>query len=616
MGRRPIWTEGLLVSQHHFQAQDRYHEDLLRERLSTLRRFGWGVAALEIDDRLLQAGQFGLRRLVAVWPDGVVVQCGGASGDPLPEPRPFEPHMRAEDATLDVHVGITNEGGANVVPYGEAVTQQRFARVARSVDDANTGGGAQELEFAVPNLRIVFGTERRERMVTLPVAQLVRQADGRAVVRDTFVPPVLDIAAAPFVTSGLRRVLGAMVARQRELAAGRKQRSSSSIEFHYTDARRFWLLHTLSGAIPTLSHLLDAEPVHPEEVYLALATLVGQLATFSADTDLSIVPRFDYGRLGDVFEPLFARALSLVSVDSAPVYTEIPLQRRSDGMFVGKLHEARLAEPRVFHRRARDPPGSDGARAHSAAAQGRGLEAHRRGRQASAPRRSRRGRVEPVELAASQAGRLLLPAPPRGRVLGGDREEQHPGPVPAERRRLEGRLARRLRRRSHLPALIVMVEPSADAMYRACADVLAAAAQIGNGWGAPPAPTLRNDMVAHLRQFVSRCRDAGIPDAETAEARYAIVAFIDDRVLKESAWAGRAEWMNNPLQLQFFREYAAGENFFGRMRALAQRGGPSSRSRPTTSASRSGSSVPFPEPGERRAPLGLTRSRCVRSSCP
>jgi type VI secretion system protein ImpK len=119
-----------------------------------------------------------------------------------------------------------------------------------------------------------------------------------------------------------------------------------------------------------------------------------------------------------------------------------------------------------------------------------------------------------------------------------------------------------------------MPVPSSDAMYQACADVLAAAARIGNGWGAPPAGTLRNDMTGLLKQFVVRCREGGIPDAETAEARYALVAFIDDRVLKESAWAGRAEWMNNPLQLQFFREYAAGENFFGRMRALAQRGGP------------------------------------------
>jgi type VI secretion system protein ImpK len=119
-----------------------------------------------------------------------------------------------------------------------------------------------------------------------------------------------------------------------------------------------------------------------------------------------------------------------------------------------------------------------------------------------------------------------------------------------------------------------MAEPSADAMYRACADVLTAAAQIGGGWRAPPATTLRSEMVALLRDFVSRSREAGIPDDEIAEARYALVAFIDDRVLKESSWVGRDEWMSNPLQLQLFREYAAGENFFRRMKALAQRGRP------------------------------------------
>jgi type VI secretion system protein ImpJ len=349
MGHRPVWTEGLLVSQHHFQAQDRYHEDLLHERLSLARRYQWGISALEIDERLLQNGQFGLRRLVAAWPDGTVVHCGGNGLDPLPEPRAFERHLGAEKASLDVLVGITSAGGTNVAPPGEPVGTHRFGRASLTTVDANTGGAAQEVEHAVANVRVVFGSERRERMTTLPVAELVRQADGRIVVRDTFVPPVLDIAAAPFVSSGLRRVLGAMVARQRELAATRKQRTSTSVEFHFTDARRFWLLHTLSGAIPVLSHLLESTGVHPEEVYLELARLNGQLSTFSAEGDLAaLVPRFDYGRLGDVFEPLFARTLSLVAVDSAPAYTEIALQRRPDGMFVGKLAEARLANQEFF----------------------------------------------------------------------------------------------------------------------------------------------------------------------------------------------------------------------------------------------------------------------------
>jgi type VI secretion system protein ImpK len=50
------------------------------------------------------------------------------------------------------------------------------------------------------------------------------------------------------------------------------------------------------------------------------------------------------------------------------------------------------------------------------------------------------------------------------------------------------------------------------------------------------------------------------------------VAFIDEQILK-SSWHGRSEWMNQPLQLIFYREFAAGENFFARMRALLNEGG-------------------------------------------
>jgi type IV/VI secretion system ImpK/VasF family protein len=109
-------------------------------------------------------------------------------------------------------------------------------------------------------------------------------------------------------------------------------------------------------------------------------------------------------------------------------------------------------------------------------------------------------------------------------------------------------------------------------MYRACAEALSAAAMIGSG-GALPAPeALRQNMIALLRQLVMQARELGVSDAETAEARYPIVAFIDEQVLR-SHWPGRAEWMSQPLQLQFYRETTAGENFYGRMRALTARGG-------------------------------------------
>jgi type VI secretion system protein ImpJ len=184
-------------------------------------------------------------------------------------------------------------------------------------------------------------------LATFPVAQLVRQSGGRVIVRDNFVPSVLRISAAPFLTSGLQRVLGAMTTRQRELASARKQRNVGNIEFHFTDARRFWMLHTLNASIPLLAHLLDVN-AHPEEVYIALAGLAGQLCTFAPDADPTSLPRFNYHELGEVFEHLFARILSLLAVDSVPTYVEVPLERRQDGMFVGKLQEPRLVNNEFF----------------------------------------------------------------------------------------------------------------------------------------------------------------------------------------------------------------------------------------------------------------------------
>ncbi len=74
-----------------------------------------------------------------------------------------------------------------------------------------------------------------------------------------------------------------------------------------------------------------------------------------------------------------------------------------------------------------------------------------------------------------------------------------------------------------------------------------------------------------LDTMVGRGRAAGFPDTDLAEARYALVAFIDEQILK-SNWPGRNEWMGRPLQLDLYGEYTAGENFFNRMRALLQQG--------------------------------------------
>jgi len=108
-------------------------------------------------------------------------------------------------------------------------------------------------------------------------------------------------------------------------------------------------------------------------------------------------------------------------------------------------------------------------------------------------------------------------------------------------------------------------------MYRVCAESLRFALTLPTSVNLPPAAELRQRALAALDDMVGQGRSAGVPDADMAEARYALVAFIDEQVLK-STWSGRAEWMSQPLQLVLYREYTAGENFFVRLRALLQSG--------------------------------------------
>jgi type VI secretion system protein ImpJ len=176
----------------------------------------------------------------------------------------------------------------------------------------------------------------------------VRQPNGQPIIRDTYVPPVLHIAASPFLAGGLRRVLAAITARQRQLTAERNQRQAGNIDFAATDARRFWLLHSLNGCIPVLTHMLDNRRAHPEEAYVLLAELIGHLATFSPEVDLLNLPKFNYLDLGEPFEVIFARILSLLSGGIEHHYIEIPLEHRSDGMFIGKIPEPHLAQHEFF----------------------------------------------------------------------------------------------------------------------------------------------------------------------------------------------------------------------------------------------------------------------------
>lgn len=347
--RKPLWIDGLFLEPHHLQNQDRYHERLLARRLGAVVADDWGVLDLEIDPRALQAGELRVLRLEAILPDGTPLSVSESNVDVLP-PRRFDgfgPFGASGGANtrgpLDVYVGLAQESShaANVDLANDPATTARYLRSQATVTDLNTGGDERSIEWARHNLRILFGEERRERFDVLRIAQVARATSGGVVLRESFVPPVLHVGASTFLTNGFRHVLRAIIGKQQGLMASRRQRSATLIEFHADDAAKFWLLHTLNGMLPAVAEIVDKPSTPARAAYGVLAQLIGQLCTFDVEGDPMAIPRFNYLELGEVFEPMFAKAIDLLERVIAERYVEVPLELR-DGVLVGQLRDSSI----------------------------------------------------------------------------------------------------------------------------------------------------------------------------------------------------------------------------------------------------------------------------------
>ena len=364
-GRKLVWREGMLMLPHHFQQLDLYHERLLHERLAAVSPYAWGVADIQVDEQALAGGTFRLLRLHCVLPDGLLVRVGEVDGGP--PTRPVEPHLPPNKASIGVYLAVpaqrdtapnlaeTPAAGGNgataaAAGLGAETFGTRYLGDVYQAPDLNTGGNAQPLECARQNVQLRFEEEGLEGYDALKLAEVVRSPAGTLALREGFVPPCLRVGASPFLIAGLRKLLALLLAKQKALASGRRERGGSgSVEFGAADVQALWMLQALNGAIPVLSYAHDTGSPAPELLYVELVRMCGALLSFVVDGDPGSLPRFQYTDLGGTFGRLFELAQSLVGAQVSGRFTTIPLDQRQPGFYTGRIQDRRLIEAASFY---------------------------------------------------------------------------------------------------------------------------------------------------------------------------------------------------------------------------------------------------------------------------
>ncbi len=348
--RKVLWNEGMLLTPHHFQQWDNYHEEQLNARLASLAPYEWGILDLQLNQEAIANGTIEVVRCRAVMPDGLVVNI--PQRDAAPAARPVEGHFTGGADRLEVYLAIPAKraGAANFQTNGgEPKPTVRYWQDAGTVQDETGGGGEQQIAFARSNLRVMFADEIRDGYNSIKIAELERTATGQLAASENYIPPALNVAASSWLVNMLRQIVEVLIAKSSSLGEQRRQRTTSLADFTTSEIAVFWLLNTVNASIPVLTHLFRTRIVHPERLYTAMAELCGRLMTFATDRHPQSIVPYEHTDLYFTFSQLSAEIRSLLETVIPTRCVQIPLESTRESVYTGRVQDDRLlAEAEFF----------------------------------------------------------------------------------------------------------------------------------------------------------------------------------------------------------------------------------------------------------------------------
>jgi len=100
-----------------------------------------------------------------------------------------------------------------------------------------------------------------------------------------------------------------------------------------------------------------------------------------------------------------------------------------------------------------------------------------------------------------------------------------------------------------------------------CAEVFAFAFQLRASKDPGAASDVKHKVANLFADFEQKARTGGFKPETAQSAKYALTAFIDETVLS-SKFPMKDEWAGSPLQLELFNDFAAGEEFYTKLKAI------------------------------------------------
>jgi type VI secretion system protein ImpJ len=333
----------MFLRPQHFQQQVRYLEELVEARAAGLRSFSWGFASLQLDEPALTLGKLAIQRARGVLPDGTPFAIPEDDDPPAPVDVPEELREAPVYLCLPLRRAGTLEVAEGPTPGG----LPRVLVAEDEVRDSNAG-----IESVAPvrvgrlALRLLTEAERREEYAGLGCARVIeRRTDGKVLLDESYLPPVLDCQALPRLSGFMRELQGLLHHRAEALA----DRVAAPGRGGTAEVADFLMLQAINRYEPLVAHFASLAGLHPEVLYRLVVEMAGELATFSTKDRVSpALPVYRHDDLHGTFAPVMAflrQALSMVLEQNA---IPLPLEERRFGVRVSAISDRSLLTQATF----------------------------------------------------------------------------------------------------------------------------------------------------------------------------------------------------------------------------------------------------------------------------
>lgn len=340
---RVVWSEGMFIGTQHFQQHDRYLENLIDARSRPLSAGAWGFSELLIDQGLLAQGKLAIISARGLLPDGTPFNI--PQDDLAPSPLSIDDNLR--DGLIYLALPLRRAGARDTVDEGEEPGAARYISQVREVRDDNAPfENRAPVAVGSRALRLLTAQDGLGDYAAIGMVRIKeKRADRALVLDDTYIPPVLDIAASAPLSAFRNELLG-LLHQRGEALAGRVVASGAGGASEIAD---FMLLQLVNRAQPLIQHLTHLSPLHPERLFSELVSLAGEFATFSvAERRPAEYPPYQHDDLALSFAPVIhalREALSML-IDSKA--TPIPIVEKAYGIHVAMLADRSLIESASF----------------------------------------------------------------------------------------------------------------------------------------------------------------------------------------------------------------------------------------------------------------------------